>query len=306
MDLLCVDIGGTAVKIGLITKEGTLLHQKEASVAFDGYQTPIIETVLSQCKAFVKEHSVSLMGVGISAAGQIDMKEGIVAGTCGNLPGWIGTPIKKAFENLFNVPAVALNDANSALLGEQWLGGAHGEKDVGMVTLGTGVGGGILSGGRLIMGSRGFAGEIGHLPLYSQGVLCTCGNLGCYEQYASVTALIKESATYLVNKGIEANGRSFFALAKENDPDIVKALNHWIGDIAAGLIGLVHLFNPTLLLIGGGVSKQKEWLINPLRQQVLSKVMPRYRDNLRLEAATLGNNAGMLGAGKYWLDEHKL
>ncbi len=302
MNLLCIDIGGTAAKMGLVDDQGKVLAQREAVVAFDQYQTPILTTVLQKSKAFLMEEGSNVQGIGISATGQIDMNLGFVAGTCGNLPGWVGTPLKQAFEKNFNLPTAVLNDANSALLGEQWVGGAKGIEDAVMVTLGTGVGGGILSGGRLVTGSQGFGGELGHMPINVNGLLCTCGNRGCYEQYASVTALIKSAEPWLKELGITANGRNIFALAQNHNEKAMAALEEWIDAIAAGLVGFTHLFNPRLLLIGGGVSAQKNLLIEPLRKKVFQKIMPRYRENLMVAAATLGNTAGMLGAAKHWLN----
>lgn len=302
MKLLAIDIGGTAAKIGIVSNQGQLLAHQEVGVGFDGYQTPIVDTVLHASKSFLQEQGALIEGIGISAAGQIDMKEGLVAGTCGNIAGWVGTPLKQAFEKVFNRPTVVLNDANSALLGEQWVGGAQKAADVVMVTLGTGVGGGILSGGQLITGSKGFGGELGHMAVNLKGIPCTCGNIGCYEQYASVTALVKQAEPWLKGLNIPANGRSIFDLALKNNTKALAAINNWTDSIAAGLVGFTHLFNPTLLLIGGGVSTQQELLIDPLREKVFEKLMPRYRENLRLQAATLGNAAGMLGAVKHWLN----
>ncbi|NLB91170.1 MAG: ROK family protein [Clostridiales bacterium] len=302
MNLLAVDIGGTSAKIGVIHFQGEIRAQKEVPVSFDAYQTPIADTVLYSARQFLEKEQLNVAGIGISATGQIDMEKGLVAGTCGNLPGWVHTPLKDLFEKNFHLPTVVLNDANSALVGEQWLGAAKEEENVIMVTLGTGVGGGIITGGHLVGGAKGFAGEIGHIPLYHQGKQCTCGNLGCYEQYASVTALIRQSKSLLEKMNMPVTGRSLFTLAQQKQIQAQNILSQWIADIGAGLVGLTHLFNPALILIGGGVSVQKDLLISPLREKVFQNLMPNYQKNLRLEAATLGNNAGMLGAAKHWLD----
>ena len=146
---LGIDIGGTAVKLGIVDGTGAVLAKTEASVCFDNYQTPILNTVLKTAKAFVAEQNIdtaSLTGIGVSAAGQIDSRKGIVAGTCGNLPNYIGSPIKAELEKAFGLPVTVANDANCMTLGEAWVGGAKGYTDVIGVTLGTGVGGGILTG----------------------------------------------------------------------------------------------------------------------------------------------------------------
>ena len=139
---LAIDIGGTAVKLGIVDEEGHVLSKTEQSVCFDNYETPILTTVLSAAEQFLKEQAVEpqgLAGIGVSAAGQIDTRKGIVAGTCGSLPNYIGSPIKAELEAKFGLPTTVANDANCMTLGEVWVGGAKGYTDVIGVTLGTGV-----------------------------------------------------------------------------------------------------------------------------------------------------------------------
>ena len=144
-----IDIGGTAVKLGIVDETGKVLCKGEQSVNFDGYQTPVLDTVRKAAKEFLTAQAIpveNLSGIGVSATGQIDSRKGIVAGTCGNFPNYIGSPIKAALEQDFGLPVTVANDANCMTLGEVWVGGAQGYTDVIGVTLGTGVGGGILTG----------------------------------------------------------------------------------------------------------------------------------------------------------------
>ena len=158
---LGVDIGGTAVKLGLVDENGQVVSRAERSVSFDGYKTPILDTVTAAIRDFIAPHDApALAGIGVSATGQIDSRRGVVAGTCGNFPGWIGVDIKGTLEREFGLPVTVANDANCMLLGEVWAGAAKGYTDVIGVTLGTGVGGGILTGGRLLEGARGLGGEL--------------------------------------------------------------------------------------------------------------------------------------------------
>ena len=145
---LGVDIGGTAVKLGLVDENGRVLRRAERSVSFDGYKTPILDTVQAAIHEFLTADAPRLEGIAVSATGQIDSRRGVVAGTCGNFPGWIGVEIKGTLERAFGLPVTVANDANCMLLGEVWAGAAKGYTDVIGVTLGTGVGGGILTGGR--------------------------------------------------------------------------------------------------------------------------------------------------------------
>ena len=296
-----IDIGGTAVKLGIVDETGTVLAKAEESVSFDGYQTPILTTVLKAAQAFLAAQNISaasLAGIGVSATGQIDSRKGIVAGTCGNFPNYIGSPIKAALEQDFGLPVTVANDANCMTLGEVWVGGAQGYTDVIGVTLGTGVGGGILTGGRLLEGARGLGGELGHYRTHAlDGVLCTCGASGCWERYAATTALVRAAQP---RNHKWRDGRAIFESAHAGDPIILTLLEDWTDEIAQGLAGLVHIFNPQLILIGGGVSAQQELLIEPIARKVRASIMPAFAKGLEIRAAQLHNDAGMVGAVYYF------
>ena len=299
---LGIDIGGTAVKLGLVTGTGEVLLREETSVSFDGYRTPILDTVrkaaagtLAACRAAGYEPS----GVGVSATGQIDSSRGIVAGTCGSLPGWPDAPIRDALEAELGLPVTVANDANCMILGEAWVGAARGYSDVLGVTLGTGVGGGVLTGGRLLEGARGLGGELGHMRTHAGGgEPCTCGAVGCWERYASTSALVRRAVE--MNPAMDS-GRTIFDAAQQKDSAVLHLLDEWIVEIAEGLAGLVHLFNPQLILIGGGVSSQQELLIEPLARQVKARVMPAFAQGLEVRPAALANDAGLVGAVCYFI-----
>lgn len=295
--ILCIDIGGTAVKLGLLDREGQIHARLEVPTSQGRLPNPTLDAALQGAEKLVAEEKPRLEGVAVSAAGQIDSLRGVVAGSNGKLPGYEGSRIKETFEALYHVTTHVLNDANAAALGECFLGAGRGCRDVLMVTLGTGVGGGLVLGGKLYGGSRGLAGELGHFTLYQDGVPCSCGKRGCYESYAATTALVRRA-------GVE-NGRVLFDRVRAGDAEMKKALDGWLDDVAAGLTGLVHIFNPELVLVGGGVSAQEELLIEPLRQKVRGGVMPRFGERLRVERATLGNDAGMIGALRWWLDQEE-
>lgn len=309
MDYIGIDIGGTQVKLGLVTEEGTVKNAHAFDVAFDGYDTPIIETVKEKLAWFIKEYQLSscnIAGIGVSATGQIDSVTGTVIGTAGHIKNWIGCEIRKEIKAVFDVPVSVLNDANCAALAEQWIGGAKGASEAVMITVGTGVGGGVIVRSEILEGAGGCAGELGHITIRNNGRKCSCGNRGCYEQYASTTALVK-MVTKAVKEGTvpkelfegnKINGRTIFAAAGKDDC-LDALLDRWIGFVADGLAGIIHIFDPEVVLVGGGVSAQKELFIAPLREKVRSLIMPEYAKKLKLEAATLGNDAGMAGAVYY-------
>ena len=298
--ILSIDIGGTAVKMGLVDHEGAIHARHEASVCFDHYQTPILTTVIREAQAFLAREGAQIEGIGVSATGQVDDRAGAVIGTNGKIPHYEGAQIKRDMEAAFGVPVFALNDANAAALGECFAGRAKGVQNVLMVTLGTGVGGGIVLGGKIFGGTRGIAGELGHFTLYQDGPRCPCGKRGCFESYAATTALVRRAKE--ATGEADMNGRIVFSRAADGDQAMLAVLSAWIDDIAAGISGLVHIFNPQMVLIGGGVSAQEALLIAPLRERVLRSVMPRFAECLQLEAATLGNDAVMIGAARFYLD----
>jgi len=304
-----VDIGGTQVKIGIVDEYGSVRQSAAFDVAFDGYDTPIIDTVVTKLMQFIKEHELDageIRGIGVSATGQIDVKSGTVVGAAGHIKNWEGCCIKSRINEIYSVPVTVMNDANCAALAEQWIGGAKGTSDAVVITIGTGVGGGIIANSEILCGAGGGAGELGHITIRNNGKLCSCGNRGCYEQYASTTALVKmvlkgQKTGKFKSKllaGSVINGRTIFDAAGK-DSYLDKLLDQWIGYVADGLVGIIHTFNPQVVLVGGGVSVQKELFIDPLRTKVLSRIMPAYAEILKLDAAKLGNEAGMVGAVYY-------
>jgi glucokinase len=307
MEYIGIDIGGTEVKIGIINENGTTLAFHNYSVNFDQYETPILDTVVKSLQVFLNENSIrssSLKGIGVSATGQVDIHTGIITGTAGHIKNWQGSKIKETLENQFNLPVTVMNDANCAALAEKWIGAAKEVSDAVVVTIGTGVGGGILVNSEILAGSNGLAGELGHFSLHAQGKPCTCGNIGCYEQYASTTALV-HMVTEAADKGLlpkaalkgsPVNGKVIFELLAVHNPAVAGIFEEWLDYVALGLVNLVHIFNPQLILIGGGISVQETLFIKPLRQKVLQRVMPAFGKGLDIKAAALGNEAGMIGA----------
>ena len=296
---LGIDIGGTAVKLGLVDDTGTVLDRAERSVSFDDYRTPILDTVQAAAADFTAGRRDTLAGIGVSATGQIDSRKGIVAGTCGSLPGWVGAPIKDRLEADYHLPVTVANDANCMCLGEVWVGAARGCTDVIGITIGTGIGGGILTGGRLLEGARGPGGGMGHYRTHPLvGVDCACGAKGCWERYASTTALVR--AAKAMDPEL-CDGRAIFAAAQAGRCDVLALLDRWTDEIAQGLAGMVHIFNPQRILVGGGVSAQKTLLIEPLERKVKTSVMPAFAEGLTLTAAALQNDAGLVGAVYYLL-----
>lgn len=306
---LGVDIGGTEAKIGLVTIGGEIKYKKSVPVAFDGYETPILTTVNKELGNFIKEAAAepsSIKAIGVSATGAIDSRLGIVAGSGGHIKNWLGSKIKDTLESTYKKPVFVLNDANAAALGEMWKGAAAGKRNVVVITVGTGVGGGIIVDGKVLLGRSGFAGEIGYIlpPFKVENPL----GRGCFEDYASTSALVRmvEAAAKegKVNQkySSEVTGKVIFEAVKDNDTKVESIVDEWIGNIAAGISGLIHIFNPEAVLIGGGVSAQKELFIDKLRDRIMDMIMEEFKEGLEIKATELKNDAGMIGAVKFCID----
>ena len=298
--LLGVDVGGTAVKAGIVTPDGGIRSFAEFPVDYANAGNPLFEATLSAVRRYIREYGDSVRGVGISATGQVDADAGKVIGAEDNNSAYIGTDYRGAVERECGLPAEVLNDADAALLGECAFGAAKGYRDALLVTLGTGVGGAFTVNGRPFLGRRGIAGEFGHTTLYQGGPVCVCGKRGCYQHYASATSLVRRAR--------EATGREipnarevFRLLAEEPSGALSRAFDAWVEDIAAGLSSYVHILNPEIVLVGGGVSEQPA-LLAALREKLRSCLMPRFGEELVIKKAALGNRAGMMGAVRFLLD----
>lgn len=306
---LGVDIGGTAAKLGLVDEEGRIISSvNEYPVIFDDYETPIIETVVKSVRHFMDENNknfAEIAGIGVSATGGINTKLGIVEGSAGHIKNWEGTNIRSRLESEFGVKTAVLNDANAAALGEMWKGAAIGKENVVVMTIGTGVGGGIIVDSKILLGRKGFAGEIGHIPVNVDGEDCSCGNKGCIEHYGSTSALVRNVKEAVISgeiKGIEAgkvDGRLIFKEVAAGNDTVKKYVDEWISYISAALVGLVHIFNPEMIILGGGVSRQKELFVDRVKEKVIKSVMPNFAIGLSVEAAELGNDAGIIGAVRF-------
>ena len=296
-----IDLGGTTAKVGLFTTSGKLLEKWEVSTDTSNNGAHILENLAAAVQQKMQEKGLSadkVEGVGLGVPGPV-LDSSIVPIVCANLGGWGNRNVSiELSELLGGIRVLVGNDANVAALGEIWMGTAQGCRSAVMVTLGTGVGGGILTGGRLLEGARGLGGELGHYRTHAlDGVDCTCGAKGCWERYAATTALVRAAQE---ENPAWKDGRAIFAAAEAGNETVLALLDAWTDEIAQGLAGMVHIFNPQLILIGGGVSAQQKLLIDPIAAKVKAAVMPAFAEGLEIRAAQLHNDAGMVGAVYYF------
>ena len=311
--ILSIDIGGTAVKMGLVDREGTIHARHEASVCYDNYQTPILTTVIREAKDFLARENAAIEGIGVSATGQVDDRMGAVIGTNGKIPHYEGSQIKLEMEKTFGVPAFALNDANAAALGECFAGRAKGAENMLMITLGTGVGGGVILDGQVYAGFNFAGAELGHTVIEKDGRPCSCGRRGCWEAYSSATGLIamtKEKVLYCRENGIHTlmeklicgdlsriSGKTAFTAAKEGDKAGREVVDMYIDYLACGIANMINIFQPQVLSIGGGICHEGDYLLLPLKERVFKEVYTRSREPAtQIKIAQLGNDAGIIGA----------
>ncbi len=304
-----VDIGGTTVKLGFFDREGTLLDKWEIPTRTEDGGSKILPDIADSITKKIDEKGIGaedVAGVGVGAPGPID-NEGVVHRAV-NL-GWGVFSIKKTLEDILHLPVMAGNDANVAALGEMWKGGGKGSSDLIMVTLGTGVGGGIITGGRVLTGVCGAGGEIGHVHVEdNEEESCNCGNKGCLEQYTSATGvtrlanrkLAKSDRESVLRDG-EVSAKTVFDAVKAKDTLAMEVAEEFGKYLGNGLAVISSVINPDTIVIGGGVSKAGEILMDYIRPYYEKNVFHGSRE-VKFALATLGNDAGIFGSAKLVLD----
>lgn len=301
-----VDVGGTTVKMGIFTIEGELLSKWEIPTRTEENGKYILGDIADSVENVCKEKAIAkdeIKGIGVGVPGPVN-RDGIVT-VCVNL-GWGYTEIEKDLQALTGLNVKAGNDANVAALGEVWRGAAQGAQDAVMVTLGTGVGGGIVIGGKIVAGAKGFAGEIGHLGVNPhEKESCNCGKKGCLEQYASATGIVRMTKQYLSDDSIESSlrqlenvtAKDIFDAAKAGD-EAASAMVDKLCKILASALGKIALIvDPEVFIIGGGVSRAGQILIDGITAEFPNHVFGAAKEN-NFVLATLGNDAGIYGAAK--------
>lgn len=290
------DIGGTSIKYGIVNAEGKIVYDATTPTEAHLGGESVIQKVISISKELKQRWDIN--GISISSAGQIDNVNGIVVYSTDNIPNYTGLNIREIVEMQTQLPVKVENDVNCTAIGEYWKGSARKFEDFLCVTIGTGIGGAMFLNGELYTGQGFSAGEVGHITLYPNGRDCTCGSSGCYERYASSQALEN-----LVSKefGKTLHLIDFFLLVKTGDVKALACFEQWLDDLTTGLKTLIHVLNPKLIVIGGGISAQGDFLLNEIRNSVYSKIMPNHAKNLIIKLAMNGNQANLLGAARNFL-----
>ncbi|TGD24274.1 ROK family glucokinase [Companilactobacillus suantsaicola] len=308
--LIGVDLGGTTIKFAILTNKGEI-QQKwsiETNILSDGQL--IIPDIIDSINHHIKMYDMNIDqfdGIGLGSPGTIDHERGTIKGAF-NL-NWTDEvyPVRDIQKGT-GLPVVIENDANVAALGERWQGAGNNADDVVFVTLGTGVGGGIIANGKLIQGQNGAAGEIGHVTVDPNGFMCTCGKRGCLETIASATGIVRvardRASEYagsselkaMLDDGQDISAKDVFDLAKKDD-DLALIVADYVCDSLGFVLGnIANTLNPKYIVIGGGVSAAGEFLLNKVDKAMRANEFATIKDSTELRLASLGNGAGVIGA----------
>jgi glucokinase len=303
-------LGGTNVRIGIVTPTGRILKKEEYALDPSRGGLNIVEGLVSNLKNLLQKRigkNNQLLGIGIGIAGAIDMKRGRMINSP-NIPDLNGFGIREFIQKRMSSPIAIENDANAFALGEGWVGAAKGSKDYCGITLGTGVGGGIVINGEILHGSGGMASEVGHMVIDPEGPLCGCGGKGCLEIYASATG-IRRMALEAIEKGKggeilkraggkveEITSEKVFEAAQSGDKAAQKIFNEMGRFLGLGLVNLIHLFDPEKIVIGGKASRAWDSFIKTTMEVVTERAMEGSREKVKIVQAKCGDDAGILGA----------
>ena len=311
MDRYCfgTDIGGTTVKLGLFTPGGDIVKKWEIPTRKEDNGSHILPDIAASIKSEMADRNLNkdnIIGIGVGAPGPVD-KDGVIYKAV-NL-GWGVLNIKQELNKLTDLPVRAGNDANVAALGEMWKGGGEGFKDLVVVTLGTGVGGGVIIDGKVVAGCNGGGGEIGHIHIEdNEEDCCGCGNKGCLEQYTSATGIVrlanrklkKDTSESLLRKE-EVTAKTVFDAVKAGDPLAMEIAEEFGRYLGKGLACIAGVTNPEVFVIGGGVSKAGKVILEYIQKYYRQYVFHASAD-AKFKLATLGNDAGIYGAAKLILE----
>lgn len=289
-----VDLGGTNLRAAAVGRNGHILEKVFGATPLAAGRDAVIRDIVDSIIAVRKRlPSAELVGVGIGVPGFILMDKGVILGS-NNLPDLEGFPVRDEIEKLLGTKVILENDANAAALGEKWMGAGRDVDDLVLLTLGTGIGGGIISGGRVIHGQDGMAGELGHITVIPNGNPCGCGNYGCLEKHASATAVV--SLARMMNVGNDLTAEEVYRLAVGGDSR-ARMIFHTMGSaLGIALALLINVFNFPLYLLSGGMLPGWDMFAPKMMEEIQLRSFTFRHSKTRVEKAILGNEAGLFGA----------
>lgn len=308
--VLATDLGGTKFVTALIAPDGQIMAREYNPTLADEGCEAVVQRLLQAMRRVADSAGISLVSVSsiaVAAAGAVDSVKGTVTNSP-NLPGWHDIPLREIVEKETGIRTAVINDASAAALGELHFGAGQGVENMFYLTVSTGIGGGIVIGGRLYTGSSGSAGEIGHTTVDINGPRCSCGNVGCWEMLASGKAvareaqrLVKQGGKTILTELAEGDARNITAqtvaaAAQQGDPIAVSVVSRAAEYLGVGMVNLVNIFNPDVIVVGGGMARMGDALLNGARKVVAERAFRLPAEKVRIVAGHLGDNAAILGA----------
>jgi glucokinase len=296
--LIGLDLGGTAIKYGVCDNNGVIKKEFISETKSDDPVDLILKKIrnsISEALRYVEKEKVEISAIGLGTPGCVNISNGYLGGNTPNFKYWRNVGIKGYLTKYFDIPIFIDNDANAMAFGEFSFGAGKNYNDLICITLGTGIGGGIIINKRLFRGSKFAGAELGHMSIHYNGKKCSCGGIGCWELYASATALIEN----YISKNSTAKSitiREIFKQYKNGDELAVEVVQYEVEMLATGLANLVNIFNPERIIIGGGLSQAGQWFIDKVKEAVKKKAMKESLNSVEILPAELGNKAGWLGA----------
>ncbi len=289
-----VDLGGTNLRVAAVKADGQLLNRLSVPAVYSAGPEHVVSDIVGAIQDLRSELGTgNLRGVGIGVPGFIDMEKGVVVGAA-NLPGFEGFPVRAEIQRVLGTSITLENDANAAALGEMWMGAGKDVKDLILITLGTGIGGGIVIDGKILHGFQGMAGEIGHMTVFPEGNPCGCGNCGCLEKHASATAIVAMGRMMHFGPDITAAGVHKLALEGNGRAKLVfQSVGRALG---VAIANLVNLFNFPLYLLSGGPLPAWDFFAPTMMEEVARRSFTFQQSGARIERALLGADAGLFGA----------
>ena len=297
---LAIDLGGTNTKSGIVSREGELLHTTVTQTPPGGGRQVLLDhlkAVARQCRLTAERMEISPSALGIATAGWVDFTTGRVAYATENLPGWTGTPIAEELEGAIGLPVAVENDANALALAEGRFGVGRTVRDFICLTLGTGVGGGCIIGGRINRGPHFFANALGHITLVPGGHPCSCGKRGCLETYANAAALLRFA------QGSFQTAEEVIAAGQTGDAGAVEAIRILAGHLAAGTASIIHILDPEMVILSGGIVENNPLLLSHFQDELKSRVSMWERREIKVQVSRLGYFSGVLGAAAAVLEK---
>ncbi len=292
-----VDIGGTNVKLGLVSRSGKVVARSNfATRSYINNRQRFIDALVHEIQALLSAHGLhtkDVCGIGIGLPGLLDPVKGIVI-FLPNIPNWENVPLKKILEKRLGIKTFLGNDVKLVTLGEWKFGAGRGYKNLVCITLGTGVGSGLVLNNELYMGEGFVAGEIGHMPLNEEGPACRCGGYACFQAYAGNRRLLARAGKILHKKN--TSFLELRQLARRGDKRVLAFWKEAAAHIGNNLVGVVNLLNPPLIIIGGGVSNNHEFLFNTIRKVIKRRAMSVHSAMVKIVRTKLGDDAGIIGA----------